>query len=110
MLSDPIHAEGIVISGLHFLLFVNVRSLGINHLLSEDFSTCLTVRAICGLHDVEVRKAGDRWLLLDDVGLLGVWIIDWLRLGDVARLLVDDGWDLEMECQHFLQMEYMLAK
>ena len=79
-------------------------------MLNEDFSTCLTVRAVCGLHDAEVRKAGDRWLLLDDVGLLGVRVVDRLRLGDVTRLLVDDGWDLEMGCQHFLQMEYMLAK
>jgi hypothetical protein len=79
-------------------------------LLSEDFSTCLTVRVIRGLHDAEVRKAGNRWLLLGDVGLLGVWVVDRLGLGDVARLLVDDGWDLEMGCQHFLQMEYILAK
>lgn len=98
MFSDPVHAEWIIISRLHFLLFVDVRSLGIGHLLSKDFSTCLAVCAIGGLHDAEVGETGDRWLLLDDIGLLSVRIVDGLGLRDDTRLLVDDGRDLEMGC------------
>ena len=100
MLPNPVHAERIIISRLHLLLLVDVACLSVSHLLSQDFRSSLTIRAIAGLHDAEVREAGDWLLLLDDIGLLSVrvWIVDGLRLGYHARLLVDDGWDLVVGC------------
>ena len=72
MLSNPVHAEGIVVSRLHLLLLVDIGGLGVCHLLGEDFGASLTIGAEGGLHDAEVRKAADSWLLLDDVRLLSV--------------------------------------
>jgi hypothetical protein len=112
MLSNPVHAVRILVCGLHFLLLVDVGSLCVRHLLSQHFTASLTVRTVGRLHDAEVWKALDRRLLLNDVRLLsvGVRIVGWLRLGYDARLLVDDGRDLEMECQQFVRMEYLLAE
>ena len=98
MLSNPVHAEGIIVGWLHFLLFVDIRSLGIGHLLSENFSACLAVCAVGRLRDGEARKTGDRGLLLNVVGLLGVGIVDRLRLGNDARLLVNNRLYLELQC------------
>jgi hypothetical protein len=73
--------------------------------LSEDLGTCLTVCAVGRLHDGEVWKAGNRWLLLDDVGLLSVGVVNRLRLRNDARLLVDEWCGLEIGYQHSLQLE-----
>jgi hypothetical protein len=91
---------------------VEIGSLCVRHLLSQHFTSSLTVRTVGRLHDVEVRKTLDRRLLLNNVRLLRirVWVVGWLRLGYDARLLVDDGQGLEMDCQQFVQMEHLLAE
>jgi hypothetical protein len=99
MLSNPIHAVWIIISGLHLLLLVDVGSLGVCHLLCEDFGAGLAERAEVGLHDGVIRKiVVGRLLLLNEIRVLLIGIVDGLRLGDDTGLLVDDGLDLETGC------------
>jgi hypothetical protein len=98
ILSNPIHAVWIIISGLHLLLLVDVGSLGVCHLLCEDFGASLAECAEVGLHDGVIREIVVGRLLLNEVRVLLVGIVDGLRLGDDTGLLVDDGLDLETGC------------
>ena len=72
--------------------------MGVRHLLCQNFVSGLAKGTEAWLHEGVVGKAVYGRLLLDDIWLLLVWVIDWLRLGDDAGLLVNYGLDLDMGC------------
>ena len=80
LLTNPVHAERVIISGLHLLLLVHVGVLSVVHLLSGELVACQAPSAEGWLLDVEGRETVDGGLRLDHVRLVG-WLRH-LRLGE----------------------------
>jgi hypothetical protein len=83
-LAAPVHAVGIIISGLHLLLFVHLKTLSGSHLSIENFVSGLTDSAEGRLSDGEGGKTGCGRLTLDVVA--GVRLIGVGGLGNGWRV------------------------
>src|SRR3954454_11552355 len=77
--TNPVHAERIVIGGLHFLRLIHLETLCRAELLLDEVGAGETVGVERWLLDGEGGEALDGGLRLDDVGV-GVWVHWWLRV------------------------------
>lgn len=108
-LSHPVHAHGVVVSRLHFLLLVHLETLGGGELLVQELSASQTDGVLGRLGDVEGRQPSGGWLRLDDVlgeglvlvGVNSSWVVHRLRvgyvwLGDLLRDVSEDRIRLDL--------------